>query len=238
MEKKRIQLSPRLSCLRKWVPVHARLADVGTDHGYLPVSLLLDGICQQVIAADIGEGPLRNAKKTAEEYGVEKQMIFQLSDGLCQISPGQVDTIVIAGMGGETILHILEQASWVNDSRYTLLLQPMSKVEILRSFLAEQGYVIEQEQLIQETRFLYHAMLVRGGRRPQKTPLPPLLRYGSQALWDSGSPLLQRYCDMEIRRLSHAITGLKKSKQPGTERQRTKLEAERTALESKRRELI
>jgi tRNA (adenine22-N1)-methyltransferase len=235
---KSIQLSPRLACLERWVSKNARLADVGTDHGYLPVDLLLKGLCQQAIATDIGTGPLQNAKKTAEKYGVQEKMTFVLSDGLQKISPADADTIVIAGMGGETILHILEEAPWVNAPQYTLLLQPMSKIETLRSFLAAQGYEIDQEQLIEEQRFLYHAMRVRGGGEKRETPLEPLFRYGSRALWTSGSPLLNAYCDGVLQRLDRAILGLQKSRQPGAEEQRVQLMEERAAILEKRRELV
>lgn len=235
--KKSIQLSPRLACLESWVPMNAHLVDVGTDHGYLPVSLLLKKVCQKAIAADIGAGPLQNAKKTAEKYGVQSKMTFVLSDGLRQISPHDGDTIVIAGMGGETIIHILEESPWVNAPQYTLLLQPMSKAETLRSFLAAQGYVIDQEQLVEEQRFLYHAMLARGGGEKKEVPLEPLLLYGSQALWNSGSPLLKAYCDSLCQRLDRAILGLQKSKQSEAEQQRMQLEKERAAILEKRREL-
>ncbi len=233
---KHLVLSPRLSCLRDWVVPGARLVDVGTDHGFLPTCLLLEDVCQTAIASDIGKGPLESARKTAERHGVLDRMIFVQSDGLEQISPEDVDTIVIAGMGGETMIHILEHAPWVNNPAYTLLLQPMSKVETLRSFLFSQGYEVERERLVEEPPFLYHALLARGGGVPQKVR-NPLLRYGSLALWDSGDPLLKTYCDGTIQKLNRAIEGLQKSEKPEVAARRGELEVDRAALIQKRGEL-
>ncbi|MGI6499129.1 MAG: class I SAM-dependent methyltransferase [Oscillospiraceae bacterium] len=233
---KRLILSKRLSCLGGWVAPGARLVDVGTDHGFLPVSLLLEGVCQRAIAADIGSGPLQNARKTAERYGVLERMTFITSDGLEQISPEEVDTVVMAGMGGETMIHILEGAPWVNDPRYTLLLQPMSKAELLRSFLYSHGYEVERERLVEEPPFLYHVLLAKGGCLPKQMS-DPLLRYGSAALWSSKDPLLGTYCDGLIGRLSRAIEGLQKSEKPEDTARRRAMEEDRAALIRKRREL-
>ncbi len=234
--RKRILLSPRLSCLKDWVPKGARLVDVGTDHGFLPVCLLLEEICPFVIASDIGEGPLERAKKTAKRYDVIDQMVFVRSDGLTDISPQEVDTIVMAGMGGETIAHILEHAPWVHDPKYTLLLQPMSKGKELRQFLMEKGYEVEREKLVEEPPFLYHVLLARGGGKPQRQG-DLALYYGSQALWASGDPLLQRYWERTIKKLNRAIEGLQKSKRPESAIRCSELEEERAALERKRREI-
>ena len=236
MVKKQMVLSPRLSCLKDWVPKGARLADVGTDHGFLPVCLLLEGICSFVIASDIGEGPLERAKETARRYGVMDRMSLIRSDGLTLIQPQTVDTIVIAGMGGETMIHILEQAPWVCDAKYTLLLQPMSKSKELRQFLMHHGYEVEREQLVEEHPFLYHVLLARGGGTPQQ-PTDLALRYGSQALWSSGDPLLYRYWEKTMEKLDRALEGLQQSKRPESAARCRELERERAALLQKRKEI-
>ena len=127
MGNKFLQLQPRLQLLADLVPQDARFADIGTDHGYLPVWLLQQGRIVSAIAADIGEEPLQHARRTAEEYGIGK-IEFRLCDGLKGIQPQEADTIVIAGMGGETMIHILSAAPWTKvPGAVTLLLQPMTK---------------------------------------------------------------------------------------------------------------
>ena len=124
---KLLELQPRLQLLAELVPDGAKLADVGTDHGYLPVALLQQGKIQRAIATDIGEEPLQHARRTAEEYGLSESVDFRLCDGLNGMMPDEADTIVIAGMGGETIIEILKNAPWTRQK--TLLLQPMTKPE-------------------------------------------------------------------------------------------------------------
>ena len=106
------------------VPQGARLADVGTDHAYLPVWLLLAGRIVGAVATDVNQGPLQRGQETAQRYGVAHRMDFRRCDGLAALSPGEVDTVVIAGMGGDLMVHILSAAPWTRDVK--LILQPMS----------------------------------------------------------------------------------------------------------------
>ena len=115
MEKKELQLQPRLQCLADLVPQGARLADVGTDHGYLPVWLLQRGRMESAIASDINALPLDHARATAAEYGVTACIDFRLCPGLAKIGSEECDTVAIAGMGGETIIGILEAAPWTRE---------------------------------------------------------------------------------------------------------------------------
>ena len=123
-------------------PRGARLADVGTDHAYLPACLLMEGKIPSAIAADLREGPLRRARETAAEYGCGDRMAFRLCDGLSGIRPEETDAVVIAGMGGETIAQILEAAPWVRTRKIPLVLQPMSSIPELRQWLGEDGFHI------------------------------------------------------------------------------------------------
>ena len=161
-----LQLQPRLRLLADLVPQGARLADIGTDHGYLPVYLLQRGRIASAIAADIGRAPLDHARRTAEQYGVECGLRFLCCDGLCGISPEDADTVVIAGMGGETIIRILSQAPWTRSGETLLLLQPMTKQEPLRRWLNENGYAQCAERLVQDKDYLYPIFTVYGGPQP------------------------------------------------------------------------
>ena len=164
---KQLELTPRLRAVADLVPEGAALADIGTDHAYLPVCLLLGGKISCAIAADLRPGPLNRAKLTAKEYDCSENLDFRLCDGLSAIAPGEVDTIVIAGMGGETIASILQAAPWTKSAEYTLILQPMSAQNDLRAWLWRSGYSIDQEQIICEGNKLYNIMIISyGGAKP------------------------------------------------------------------------
>lgn len=165
-----MELSPRLRLTAELVPRGARFADVGTDHAYLPVWLILHGVIKEAIAADLRPGPLERARATAEKYAVADRMDFRLCDGLTGLRPGEADTIAIAGMGGETIAHILAVAPWTREQGITLILQPMSSQPDLRQWLAENGYTIEREYIAREDKTLYTIMLVKAGEMGTLTP--------------------------------------------------------------------
>ena len=135
------KLPPRLAAIAALVPDGARLADIGTDHALLPIRLLLDGKIQSAIAADIRPGPLSRAKENACAAMVTN-LSCVLCDGLTGISPDSVDTVVIAGMGGETICTILAAAPWLREGR-RLILQPQSKAAELADWLWRSGFTIE-----------------------------------------------------------------------------------------------
>ena len=147
---KELQLQPRLQCIASLVPQGARLADVGTDHGYLPVWLLQHGRIESAIASDINALPLDHARATAREYSVTERMDFRLCPGLAKIKAEECDAIAIAGMGGETILGILDAAPWTHEGVHTLILQPQTKVDLLRCWLCGHGYRFLSETLVRD----------------------------------------------------------------------------------------
>ncbi len=198
-------LQPRLQLLADMVPVGSRLADVGTDHGYLPVYLLQKGRINTAIASDIGAEPLQHARQTAEEYGVEG-IDFRLCPGLDAIAPEEVDTILIAGMGGETIQMILENASWTAQRTHLLLLQPMTKVELLRKWIADNHYCFTGERLVFDKGHLYPVFVVRGGEQP---PLTLAQQYGGVLL--DGDPLYRTYRVERLEKRRMAVDGLQRS---------------------------
>ena len=118
----RLPVSARLECCAGLVPQGARAADIGADHGYLGISLLLHGRAEFVHASELREQPLRRAMENALRFGVADRMRFSRADGLDAIDPDEVDTIVCAGMGGDLIAQILDRCRWVRDPRYTCLL--------------------------------------------------------------------------------------------------------------------
>ena len=232
MENKQLQLQPRLQLLADLVPQDTRLADIGTDHGYLPVHLIQQGRIPSAIAADVGYEPLQHAVRTAEEYGVGG-IDFRLCDGLRGISADEVDTIVIAGMGGETIIHILSAAEWSRaDGRYTLLLQPMTKAGVLRRWLTENGYRFVAERLVWDKDFLYPVMVLTGGEQPALSEMEE--EYGV-SLHDD--PLYGEYLDMQAARLRRTVENMRRSDSETAQREADRLEQRCCALRRMREEI-
>lgn len=166
----KIPISPRLLSCAGFVPVGARVADIGCDHGYLGIYLLHNGIASTVIATDINEGPLQCAYRNAHKYGVADRMRFYLSDGLRNV-PRDFDTLVCAGMGGQTMISILEAAPWLKNGQYRLILQCQTKTHLLRRYLSQQGWHITQETVLRDGKFLYTLMEVC--MNSQIAPLTP-----------------------------------------------------------------
>lgn len=163
MSEKGLKLRPRLRCIAEAVPDGARLVDVGTDHACLPVWLLREGRIPYAIASDISPGPLARARRTAEKYGVTARMDFRLCAGLDRVAPGEADAVVVAGMGGETIVSILSAAPWLRESGAVLLLQPMTKAEVLRRWLTEHGFCIASERLVEDKGTIYAVLRAEAG---------------------------------------------------------------------------
>lgn len=147
-------LDSRLKTIADLVPLNSRVADVGTDHAYLPIHLIKSGKSSSVIATDINEKPLLTAKRNIEIRSIEN-IELRLCDGLHKIDGNEVDTVIIAGMGGEVISGILDRCSWVKNKGYTLILQPMSRAEDLRRFLCENCFVIKREVATEHSNRLY-----------------------------------------------------------------------------------
>lgn len=159
-------LKPRLKFIAKEVPSGARVVDVGTDHGYLPVFLWQRGDIKSLIASDINEQPLCTAKENIKAAGAEIKTV--LCDGLKGISADEVDTVIIAGMGGDTISDILAACEWIKDSNKLLLLQPMSSADSLRKYLFTEGFSIEWERCVKDSGRIYPVLKVRFNKTPHE----------------------------------------------------------------------
>ena len=200
-----MELTPRLQALADQVPAGARLADVGTDHAYLPVWLLLQKRIPGAIAADLREGPLSRARETARQHGVENKISFRLCDGLSLVDRDEVDVITIAGMGGETIAAILQAAPWARNK--LLLLQPMTSFPDLRLWLQQHGYSILRERIVREGNRLYTIWTATGGEMGPLTPAE--LWTGKQ---DREDPLRRDYLTMTAAKVRRALDGQLSSK--------------------------
>ena len=155
----KLPLSSRLQVCAGFVARGDRVADIGCDHGYLSIYLLKNGIASSVIASDINEGPLQSAMHNARKFGVHENISFYQSDGARNI-PREFDTLICAGMGGDTMVHILENAPWLKNAQYRLVLQCQSKTPLLRRYLSENGWRITEESVLRDGKFLYTVMEV------------------------------------------------------------------------------
>lgn len=228
MDRKQLALQPRLHMLARLVPEGCRLTDVGTDHGYLPVALLQQGRITAAIASDIGAEPLEHARRTAMQYGVDG-MDFRLCAGLSGVAPEETDVIVIAGMGGETIISILQDAPWTADGRHRLLLQPMTKAADLRRWLSVNGYTFTSERLVRDKGYLYPVLCVRGGSCPPLTEKQLLC-----GVKLSDDPLYGDYLTLHAEKLHKTAAGLRQSRKEDAVHRAAALEALAEELEKER----
>ncbi len=150
------KLDKRLKLAADEVRKGKKVADIGTDHAYLPAYLIENNICPSAIAADIGKGPLENAMKVVStSKNLSDRIQLRLSDGLKEIKPDEAEDIVIAGMGGILIAEILTAAPWVKDENKRLILQPMSHAEDVRRYLCENGFEIIKEKACSDSKHNY-----------------------------------------------------------------------------------
>ena len=186
----RIPLSSRLLACCGFVVPGDRVADIGCDHGYLGIYLLKNGIASSVIASDINEGPLQSAVRNSEKFGVRDKMTFYLSDGVRNI-PRDFDTLVCAGMGGDTMVSILSAAPWLKSDQYRLILQCQTRTHLLRRYLSENGWHITEESVIRDGHFLYTVMEVI--RRPGIVLTPGECYFPPALLENPGAELPEYY---------------------------------------------
>ncbi len=151
-----VKLDPRLLTIAQMVRIDGKICDVGTDHALLPCYLFEQG-AEDIIASDVNDGPLRSAEATVKLYGAENCVKVMKSDGLRSIPP--CDDVIIAGMGGELIARIVTECTFTNKKTH-FILQPMTKAEILRRELYENGFEIAEEHTAQSSGKVYTVMLV------------------------------------------------------------------------------
>lgn len=204
-------MNRRLQCIASHVPDGIGVIDVGTDHGYLPVELLRRGYPGRMIASDIHEGPLDSARRTACEAGLDDRICFQLCDGLNLCPPDDVDCIVIAGMGGDTICGILDRAEWCMDERYMFVLQPMTRAEVLRYWLVNNEFAIVEEDLVEDSGTIYSVFVARFGGN---TILNDAELYVGSYFLLQDHPLYPRFLKEQHSRFQKVLRGMEQGRDP------------------------
>lgn len=201
-------MNKRLELIASILPHGRGFADVGTDHGYLPVYMAQHGYSGKIIASDINEGPLSTAVASARQAGVEDRICFRLCDGLDGCGSEELDTVVVAGMGGDTICGILDRADWVMSRDILLMLQPMTKAEVLRYWLTNNDFAICGEWLIEENGEIYQILSARFGAR---TPLSDAELFTGKYELAVGNALFPVQLAALIKRFERAAAGMSKA---------------------------
>lgn len=211
------------------------IIDVGTDHGHIPIQLALNQYPGRIFASDIVPGPLNSAMNLAKQNHVEENIRFLLCDGLTSCPNDQVDTILIAGMGGDTICRILDQADWLINGIYRLILQPMTHAEVLRYWLIHNEFRIEKEALIKDGSHLYQIMQASSGLSRSLTDCEYLIGRFS-ALHEGESVVL--LIEQQIERLEKKISGMRSSSEQNSSAYRFYLHIIEELYEAKTNSLL
>ena len=149
-----MRLSKRLQTIADFVKKGAVVADIGTDHAHIPIYLIKNNIISKAYACDINKGPLEKAKENIENFGVSENIVLRLSNGLDKMSNKEADTIIIAGMGGELIIDILERGKSFFNKKNTFILSPHTKTDEVRDYLLRKGFeILKEDMCIDEGKF-------------------------------------------------------------------------------------
>ena len=206
-------LSARLACVASLVPAGARVADIGSDHAYLPAALVLDGKIDFAIAGEVVKGPYENAVREIKDHQLEGQVIPRLADGLAAIEPAdKVDTITIAGMGGSLIASILEKDKNKLTGIKRLVLQPNVGESQLREWLMNNDYQIMNEKIIEEDNHIYEIIVAEPSVVPFRYSKYEL-DFGPFLLENKG-PVFRKKWQEYLQREAHVIDQMQKAQQP------------------------
>lgn len=210
-----MKLSERMKAVASMVTNGNVVADVGTDHGYVPIMLVQKGFIPRAVAMDINEGPLQKAREHINGFGLQDKIVTRLSDGVSALEVGEVDTIVIAGMGGELVIHILTKGENVCRAAKELILQPQSEIQKVRQYLREHAYRIVDENMIYEDQKYYSIMKVipieedSTWEKMEEKVTIACDHYGPLLL-KNGNPVLRKFLVMEHKKLMEIEYNLEK----------------------------
>lgn len=197
-----MMLSDRLKTIADFVPLNSIVGDIGTDHGYLPVYLIEKRISKKVIASDISKNSLEKIIQLVKLKGLEDKIDIRLGDGLEVFKPFEVDTLVIAGMGGLLIRDILDKNKKITDSIVNFILQPNMASKELREYLYENSFEIVDEKLVKEAGKFYEIIFAKRGKDYVEDDI--YLEFGKR-LFLNKDPLLKEYVQHKITMMESII---------------------------------
>ena len=197
-------LSKRLKTVADLVTPCEKVADVGTDHGYVPIYLVKENICQFAYAMDVNEGPLNIAKSNIAEEGLEDKIEKILSDGFDSFGDRDADSVIIAGMGGDLIVDILARAKDYGFDE--LILSPHKRADLVRKFLSENGYKISDEKMVEDAKKFYPVIkAIKGESEYDEVQL----EYGPILLKEKDETL-KEYLDVQLNKFGRIISSLER----------------------------
>ena len=224
-----MKLTDRLLKIASLVDNGKRIADIGTDHGYIPVYLLNQNKIQYAILGDVNKGPLENARKEVTRNKLQDKVDLRLGSGIEVLKENEVDEIIIAGMGGMLINNLLKANEKVAHTTEKLILQPMQAPEELRMFLYQNGYKILDEHLVREEHRLYEIIVCKyEGLEPQE--IDPIYYEIGQKLIQNNDPLLNDFIENKIRINQNVLNKLEGKEGQGIEDKRAALNKKIDAL--------
>lgn len=207
---KEIELELRLLMIAEMIPKCDVLSDIGTDHAYIPIFVAQKNLCNTIIATDIHEGPLKIARRNIENYGVTHMIQTRIGDGLKCLDDHELDIVLICGMGGLTITEMLQVQKDKVEKCHQLIVQCMYADEMLREYCYENGLNIVEERICMDRNKLYTAMRIVPRGQPIK--LHPVFHHASSSLLEQEDPLVLKYLDRRIARLSRVYHGRQNAK--------------------------
>ncbi len=226
-----MSLGARLQAVADFVPAGVTMADIGTDHAYLPIALLDAGRIAAAIACDVNEGPYQVARGTIAAAGRSGEITLRLGNGLLPLRAGEAEIVTIAGMGGSLMRQILEQSPTVLARLQGVVLQPMNAVPQLRRWLYENGWHLEAEALAEEDGRVYEILYAVPGQ--QNVPEDILLAVGP-LLWRDKHPLLKRHVENLLQQERRMLQGMENSERARSSEKYQQTLQRIEALEDKR----
>ncbi len=199
------ELKPRLQMVFESVPIDSVVADIGTDHAFLPITLIKNKRAKKVIACDISKGPLAVAEKNVKLSGVSN-IELRLSDGLEAINKGEVQVVTIAGMGGDLISGIINKAEWLKECGTRLVLQPMSSADSLREYLYNNRFEILSETAVFDSGRVYSIIVAQYSGKAKK------LTYAKKHIGEldkDNSDAATTYIEMQLAKVSECAKNVK-----------------------------
>ncbi|WP_178006269.1 tRNA (adenine(22)-N(1))-methyltransferase [Mediterraneibacter sp.] len=199
-----MELSKRLQAVADLVTAGYKVADIGTDHAYIPIFLLETGKTDWAAAMDVNKGPIEKARENIRAYGLEAQIETRLSNGFLALGKGEVQSAVIAGMGGNLVIRILQEGRDVVSTLQECILQPQSETDKVRAFLLREGFFFIEEDMVEEDGKYYPMMKVKPpksgeeSRQNEEVWKIEQLWFG-KLLLEKRHPVLKRYLERETR---------------------------------------
>lgn len=199
-------LSIRLEKVAGMIEKEKVVADIGTDHAFIPIYLLINGMCEKAIATDINRGPLKKAETNIAKYEFSNKIELRLGGGLTPIKPSEADCAIVAGMGAYVIKDIIEDGIKVFKSLKYIVLQPVQYSEVLREYIYSCGYNILDEDLCKEDGKFYEVIKLSYGEN--KADKDPMYFEVSESLIEKRHPLIKEYIEFKLNKFEKIYTSI------------------------------